>query len=96
MKNEISEATSRITRMEQIFDCLCASLENSPEDFFDNPENISMLKTLTDYYESEDWLSDFELDETGRLPKDLKRGVLSEDGVWELLEALKNDQAELL
>jgi hypothetical protein len=25
-------------------------------------------------------------DQQGRLPKDLKRGVLSEDGIWNLLE----------
>ena len=29
---------------------------------------------------------DFELDEEGKLPADLKRGVLSEDGIYNLLE----------
>ena len=28
---------------------------------------------------------DFADDEAGRLPADLKRGVLSEDGIWNLL-----------
>ena len=31
------------------------------------------------------WKDDFEADETGRLPENLKRGVLSEDGLWNLL-----------
>ena len=31
------------------------------------------------------WKDDFEADEAGRLPENLKRGVLSEDGLWNLL-----------
>ena len=43
------------------------------------------IAVLSEYYGSEDWLQDFNDDEEGRLPKDLKRGVLSEDGIWNLL-----------
>ena len=32
------------------------------------------------------WLSDFEADEAGELPEDLCRGVLSEDGIYNVLE----------
>ena len=32
---------------------------------------------------------DFEADEAGLLPKGLKRGVLSEDGIYDLLEEYK-------
>ena len=31
------------------------------------------------------WIKDFENDERGELPLDLKRGVLSEDGLYNLL-----------
>ena len=40
---------------------------------------------LQEYYDSELWLRDFEADEAGELPKDLKRGVLSEDAVFDLI-----------
>ncbi|MBE6027527.1 MAG: DUF4298 domain-containing protein [Clostridiales bacterium] len=40
---------------------------------------------LQEYYDSELWLRDFEADEAGELPKDLKRGVLSEDTVYDLI-----------
>ena len=40
---------------------------------------------LQEYYDSDLWLQDFEADEEGRLPKDLKRGVLSEDAVFDLI-----------
>ena len=43
------------------------------------------IKVLEAYYTSADWKADFEADESGLLPKNLKRGVLSEDGVWNLL-----------
>ena len=42
---------------------------------------------LSAYYGSDKWKTDFAADEAGLLPKDLKRGVLSEDGLYDLLEA---------
>ena len=43
------------------------------------------LHALDSYYGSDEWKKDFADDEKGLLPADLKRGVLSEDGVWNLL-----------
>ena len=43
------------------------------------------LQMTAEYYDSELWLQDFEADEAGKLPKDLKRGVLSEDAVYDLI-----------
>ena len=40
---------------------------------------------LQEYYDSELWMQDFEADEKGLLPKGLKRGVLSEDTVFDLI-----------
>ena len=40
---------------------------------------------LSKYYGSELWKQDYAADEAGNLPPDLKRGVLSEDGIWNLL-----------
>ena len=44
------------------------------------------LEELSEYYGSELWMADFEADEAGLLPEELKRGVLSEDAVYALLE----------
>ena len=43
------------------------------------------IRKLEKYYGSDEWRQDFADDEQGRLPKDLKRGVLSEDGIWNVL-----------
>ena len=40
---------------------------------------------LSHYYGSVRWTEDYEADEAGRLPADLKRGVLSEDAVYDLI-----------
>ena len=45
-----------------------------------------LLKALSDYYSSSAWKRDYAADEAGLLPKDMKRGVLSEDGIYNLLE----------
>ena len=41
------------------------------------------------YYASGEWMEDYEADERGELPPDLKRGVLSQDALYELLEEAK-------
>ena len=43
------------------------------------------ITALDEYYGSEVWRQDFADDEAGLLPAGLKRGVLSEDGIWNLL-----------
>ena len=47
---------------------------------------------LSKYYGSELWKLDFAADEAGKLPPDLKRGVLSEDGIWNLLSDYRDVQ----
>lgn len=44
------------------------------------------IADLEQYLDSGDWKRDFEADEAGRLPASLKRGILAEDGLWNLLE----------
>lgn len=52
----------------------------------DYDKESQLVNELSEYYQSEDWLKDYEDDENGTLPKELKRGVLSEDGINDLLE----------
>ena len=43
------------------------------------------ITALDEYYGSELWRQDLADDEAGRLPADLRRGVLSEDGAYDAL-----------
>ena len=44
------------------------------------------IRKLEEYYTSPQWKADFASDEAGQYPDKLKRGVLSEDGIWNMLE----------
>lgn len=75
----------RITKMEALYDKseeVIRRLDQALEDFVEIEPAIAQLEA---YYTSPKWRKDFEADEAGKLPKDLKRGVLSEDGIWNLL-----------
>ena len=49
------------------------------------------LRLLEAYYSSGEWREDYEADERGEFPPDLKRGVLSQDALYNLLERENND-----
>ena len=75
----------RITKMETLFDKseeVIRRLDPALEDFAALQRASAELEG---YYTSPQWRKDFEADEAGKLPKDLKCGVLSEDGLWNLL-----------
>lgn len=46
-----------------------------------------LIQRLKAYYESPRWLKDYDDDQAGKLPKELRRGVLTEDAVYDLLGA---------
>ncbi len=52
------------------------------------------IDALESYYTSPEWKQDFADDEAGLLPGDLKRGVLSEDGIYNLLERYREIESE--
>lgn len=47
------------------------------------------VRALEAYYGTDQWRQDLEADEKGKLPLELARGVLSEDGIWNALEAYR-------
>ncbi|MBR3704235.1 MAG: DUF4298 domain-containing protein [Oscillospiraceae bacterium] len=71
--------------MEQCFDTLQAAAQNDPTTIYTDPELNVLLLKLLQYYDGGQWLCDYELDEQGGLPHDLKRGVLSQDAVFDFL-----------
>ena len=88
---EIEYAIERIEHLERIFDEVQNSFKND-QNFLENKKMEVKVSLLTQYLESGQWLRDFELDEKGELPKDLKRGILSEDGLYNLLSEIENDK----
>ncbi len=81
----MDERDQRIARCELLFnECRTAaeSLSAALQALADASGKFAELEA---YYGGGEWLSDYEADEAGLLPKDLLRGVLSEDGLHDLL-----------
>ena len=85
----INEAIERIRQMEMHFDVLQEAAKQNPASIRKDAVLREHLRILMQYYDGGQWLRDYELDEQGLIPKDLKRGVLSEDGVYNFLARLK-------
>jgi len=90
-KPKAESRTGRISRMEQYFDTLHQAVQCNKASISNDASLQSMLSELTAYYENGQWLEDYEADERGELPSELKRGVLSQDGVYNLLYDIRQD-----
>ena len=85
----------RIQEMEQHLDKVQAaikSLELAIEQYVEAQESIEKLKT---YLSSKEWKKDFRDSEAGKLPDGLKCGVLSEDGIWNMLDDVNTLKMEM-
>ena len=84
MEMETNNAqTSRISLMEQHLDNATTAVKG-------------LEAALDEYYGSDQWRQDLDDDEAGRLPEGLKRGVLSQDGIWNLLDDCRALNTRLL
>ena len=79
------EQIERIKTMEQHLDRASQAVIRLSAALDDYAEAQASIRELQTYFGSDDWKQDFADDEQGLLPKDLKRGVLSEDGIWNVL-----------
>ena len=79
------EQIERIMKMEQYLDASEKAIRELSEALSAFEEVQPQYRQLSDYYGSDQWMEDYEDDEAGKLPKDLKRGVLSEDAVYDLI-----------
>ena len=84
--------TERISRMEKCLNDSRKAIDNLAQALEMYRDVQGKLRELASYYGGEEWRKDFSDDEAGRLPADLKRGVLSEDAVYNLM----SDNREIL
>ncbi len=89
------EQLQRIRQMERHLVRAASALKRLSSALDKYDEAKEDIAALASYYGSDDWKQDFAADEAGLLPKDLKRGVLSEDGIWNLLEAHRELQERM-
>ena len=84
----IKKMEERLVRASEVVMKLSAALD-------DYVETLEEIRALESYYGSDEWKKDFADEEAHRLPQDLKRGVLSEDAIWNMLEDHRNLKARM-
>ena len=87
--------TDRIAHYEEIMDRIIriARLDGVTPGVYASV--LPELKELEAYYTSPEWKEDYEADEAGLLPDGLKRGVLSQDGISDLLDRFRDLKTDL-
>ena len=86
----------RIRHYEALLDRLIlinGEMENALENF---RAQLEPMRELDAYYGSEEWRQDLADDEAGKLPAELRRGVLSEDAAFNALTDYRRLRAEML
>ena len=80
----------RIQEMEQALDDVATAHKALAAALADFSSKQEQLAELSNYYGSQDYHHDLAIDENGQLPSDLKRGVLSQDTVYDLITDLRS------
>ena len=75
----------RITRMEEHLNNALKAVEDLEKALDEYLKVDAGIEELKEYYGSPVWFKDVEDDDQGLLPEDLRRGVLSEDGIYNML-----------
>ena len=82
----MNEAAERIARYEAMKDRAEQAASRLEQALAEYEEVLPLMPELDAYYSGPEWRADYEADEEGLFPADLKRGILSEDGLYILLE----------
>ena len=75
-----------IYAMESILDKATQKIDTLEKKIEEFEAFQSEIRKLEAYYTSQQWKDDYAVDEAGTFPDKLKRGVLSQDGIWNMLE----------
>ena len=75
----------RIKEMEKIYDKTSKSVKELEKALEAFKKDEKALYKLSKYYGSKAWLDDYDAYDAGKVPKNVKAGVLSQDLVYDLL-----------
>lgn len=86
----------RINKYEYILNNSNQIIKNLEKTINDLNNIQSDIKSLNDYYGSNEWYKDIDDDKLGLLPKDINKGILSEDAIYNLLMNNKEIAIDML
>lgn len=93
--DDVKDIISRVEEYESKLDRVTTALSELDAALEEYEGVMGDLDDLREYLDSGQWRKDYEVDERGELPEDLKRGVLTEDAIWDLLEREKEIKERL-
>ncbi|MBP3892915.1 MAG: DUF4298 domain-containing protein [Atopobiaceae bacterium] len=79
------ESAERVAAMEQALDQTCDAVDQMRDAVAELVDATDAIRDLSAYYGSQEWYQDRKADQRGKLPGDLRRGVLTEDVPYEAL-----------
>ncbi|MCI5825204.1 MAG: DUF4298 domain-containing protein [Arcanobacterium sp.] len=82
MENKMNQVSSYTKMLESMLDSFSA-MEQTVEE-------------LWNYYENGEWMADYQLDEAGEVPESMPRGILSEDGLYNVLGDFQDVRERLI
>ncbi|MDD6790080.1 MAG: DUF4298 domain-containing protein [Lachnospira sp.] len=82
----VENVPQHIYTMESILDKATQKMDVLEKEIEEYEAFQSEIQKLEAYYTSQQWKDDYAMDEAGTFPEKLKRGILSQDGIWNLLE----------
>lgn len=82
----MSKDFKHISEMEKAFDEILEAQDSLEKEVEKYKSLQDKVKKLERYYSGKQWKEDYSMDERGEIPADVKRGVLSEDGIYNMLE----------
>lgn len=88
-KITLSEAEHRVMANSQRFEPLPEIVEHAQASLDMLSGKWEDIIALDEYMDSGQWLRDYEADERGEIDKDLPRGVLSQDALYDTLQELQ-------
>jgi len=88
-KITLSETENRVMANSQRFEPLPEIVEHAQASLDMLSGKWEDIIALDEYMDSGQWLRDYEADERGEIDKDLPRGVLSQDALYDTLQELQ-------
>lgn len=92
IKQEFTELLLRVEQMERCLDAVEVAVALRGRAALEDTAIREQVQILEEYQDSGLWLQDYEADERGELPDGLKRGVLAQDTLYDLLCSLRQSE----
>ncbi|MDO4633006.1 MAG: DUF4298 domain-containing protein [Eubacteriales bacterium] len=85
-RNRFETKLERVSYMEALYERIRERLNKENPVSEDLAQELrAQIKELQDYYEGAEWLEDFDAEQRGEFPRNMKRGILAEDTLYDLI-----------